>query len=424
MFNHYFVHLCILLIMARYSFPQIQDNLLSDYTCSNLDCIASTVQDAQARNKLPFLVWFTHDFKGDNLSELFFGWIRYLFDIETVNLVLFECGGTCTDDVATFVAIMPQNTIFTIISNPTLALTLAPLISFREERGFQPPALLHLSDELPWMWNPSKGAQMYGSDEELAATYAKSPLVFRHYFYEPISHVSYQVPLGPILYGWMVGPDSRSPIDDAHVDQNFLSRSKFCFISARFVYDDVREHHEDRNEFLSHHINKTFECEVVTGDSPAQVGADGPPHGLIYQAYVRALRETIFAPCPSGNNLETFRQYEALEVGAIPIFRRPSSALHADRDFLTPWLLKGYPGPILNSWAQLGAFLTSMHANATALLVLRGEVAAWYTRYKREVKADIRTHLRRIGYLLEGEGTEEDNHQIKASVEVSPSLVG
>lgn len=40
---------------------------------------------------------------------------------------------------------------------------------------------------------------------------------------------------------------------------------------------------------------------------------------LPVDAYAAKLRESVFVPCPAGNNLETFRVYEALECGAIPI---------------------------------------------------------------------------------------------------------
>ena len=43
------------------------------------------------------------------------------------------------------------------------------------------------------------------------------------------------------------------------------------------------------------------------------------------------LLETVFALCPRGNNFETFRFYEALESGAIPVVVKGSSL---EYDFL------------------------------------------------------------------------------------------
>jgi hypothetical protein len=36
--------------------------------------------------------------------------------------------------------------------------------------------------------------------------------------------------------------------------------------------------------------------------------------------YISLLQNTKFVPCPAGNNIETFRFYEALESGCIPLF--------------------------------------------------------------------------------------------------------
>ena len=47
--------------------------------------------------------------------------------------------------------------------------------------------------------------------------------------------------------------------------------------------------------------------------------------------HLDVLLETVFALCPRGNNLETFRFYEALESGSIPIIVKGSSS---DYDFL------------------------------------------------------------------------------------------
>ena len=44
------------------------------------------------------------------------------------------------------------------------------------------------------------------------------------------------------------------------------------------------------------------------------------PSQLSEKDYLDLLSDTIFIPCPRGNNIETFRIYEALECGCIPVF--------------------------------------------------------------------------------------------------------
>jgi GR25 family glycosyltransferase involved in LPS biosynthesis len=44
------------------------------------------------------------------------------------------------------------------------------------------------------------------------------------------------------------------------------------------------------------------------------------PQKLTRNQYIARLLDTVFVPCPRGNNVETFRLYEALECGCIPIY--------------------------------------------------------------------------------------------------------
>ena len=44
------------------------------------------------------------------------------------------------------------------------------------------------------------------------------------------------------------------------------------------------------------------------------------PEKLTRNQYIARLLDSIFVPCPAGNNIETFRLYEALECGCIPLY--------------------------------------------------------------------------------------------------------
>jgi hypothetical protein len=44
------------------------------------------------------------------------------------------------------------------------------------------------------------------------------------------------------------------------------------------------------------------------------------PGNLPEAEYMALLGDTKFVPCPRGNNVETYRFYEALESGCIPVF--------------------------------------------------------------------------------------------------------
>jgi hypothetical protein len=44
------------------------------------------------------------------------------------------------------------------------------------------------------------------------------------------------------------------------------------------------------------------------------------PDKLTRNQYIALLLDSLFVPCPRGNNIETFRLYEALECGCIPLY--------------------------------------------------------------------------------------------------------
>jgi len=73
-------------------------------------------------------------------------------------------------------------------------------------------------------------------------------------------------------------------------------------------------------------------CEVHLGFEPESLERPSK-RPLSRRAYLARLRKSVFALAPSGNNPETFRHWEALESGAIPV----SVAPPRDRSYLEHW---------------------------------------------------------------------------------------
>eukprot|EP01035_Chromulina_nebulosa_P020559 gene20559-26664_t len=78
---------------------------------------------------------------------------------------------------------------------------------------------------------------------------------------------------------------------------------------------------------------------------------------ISYEDYIHLLSNTVFVPCPSGRNPETFRIYEALEVGAIPLIVKPED----NKNYLNFGLWNEYPGQIFNNWKEIKDYLISMN---------------------------------------------------------------
>ena len=81
------------------------------------------------------------------------------------------------------------------------------------------------------------------------------------------------------------------------------------------------------------------------------------------ESYMQLLFDTRFVLCPAGNNPETFRLYESLEAGAVPIVVRAP----LQRDFLRAFAAPP-PFPVLESWTDIGAELDRLHKLAPSEL--------------------------------------------------------
>ncbi len=102
----------------------------------------------------------------------------------------------------------------------------------------------------------------------------------------------------------------------------------------------------------------------------------GAADALSTPMYRALLDDTIFAACPSGwSNLETFRVYEALEAGCIPIIER-----RAHFDYFTN-LLGPHPMPTIYDWTEGAAVIGQLQA-ANDVERVRHTCGVWWADYK------------------------------------------
>jgi hypothetical protein len=130
------------------------------------------------------------------------------------------------------------------------------------------------------------------------------------------------------------------------------------------------------------------------------------PQGLSTKSYAELLNQTKFALCPRGNfSVDTFRFYEALEAGTIPIVedrggREVLKEVLGIRSFLSSgchkpsyWLVNTryltqqsywqqaygleFPCPRIYDWENLEALLAHMDVESTARTIQN-----WWSNYK------------------------------------------
>ncbi len=120
--------------------------------------------------------------------------------------------------------------------------------------------------------------------------------------------------------------------------------------------------------------NRWFWYNLRTGETPP----------LDRQAFKGLLADTVFSPCPMGNVvLETFRVYESLEMGAIPLIEQRPWMAYYDR------LLPGHPLPSFTSWTAARGFVEEMAADKAKLDRLQRLVHEWWLATRSELQRSV-----------------------------------
>jgi GR25 family glycosyltransferase involved in LPS biosynthesis len=104
--------------------------------------------------------------------------------------------------------------------------------------------------------------------------------------------------------------------------------------------------------------------------------------------YLSILLNSVFVPCPAGNNPETFRFYEALECGCIPLYVRSendSTLLDMYKQFL--------PLADLPNWDYAAAFMYQLSQNQQSLEQYRFTILKGWTKWKSELKSRVQKLL-------------------------------
>jgi hypothetical protein len=148
---------------------------------------------------------------------------------------------------------------------------------------------------------------------------------------------------------------------------------------------NTKSYHDERAQFQA----QIEACKPHLFVNPSAGFSAGFNVGL----YSTVLESSIFCPCPAGNSPETIRLYDVLEMGCIPISLR--------HDFLdSPFALGGVPFPVIDSWADLPAFLEEQARIRTTqperLLDLQRTCIAWW----QMKQADIAGRIGRFVYDL------------------------
>lgn len=212
-------------------------------------------------------------------------------------------------------------------------------------------------------------------DKDISA-YEECDLVIRNYYFPSIINSTIfdsKVLWAPNGFRTGVGPRSANLLKDVLQRQSLASFLGWINNSASF--------NNERVSFGSAAAN----C----GDNLYVMPSNGFAGGYNVGLYSAIMEDSIFAPCPSGNNSETIRLYDALELGCIPISLSHEFLLSSD----ALALIGPVPFPILGSWEDLPEFLRKMRAQIATkpseIIALQQRCVAWWGDYKSAIQKKI-----------------------------------
>lgn len=212
-------------------------------------------------------------------------------------------------------------------------------------------------------------------DKDISA-YAECDLVVRNYYFpDIINRKSFN---GKILWAPNGFKTGVGPRESSALKSSLHRQSIASFLGW---INNAGSYNNERASFAG--------PATACGENLYLMPSNGFAGGYNVGLYSAIMEDSIFAPCPSGNNPETIRLYDALELGCIPI-----SLAHDflfSKDALAS--IGAVPFPILGSWSELPEFLENMKAKALAnpseILHLQLSCINWWAQFKTAIQNQI-----------------------------------
>jgi hypothetical protein len=108
--------------------------------------------------------------------------------------------------------------------------------------------------------------------------------------------------------------------------------------------------------------------------------------------YQQILQRTLLSPCPKGYiNDESYRLYESIESGCVPIVERGKENYYESFFGKVPFV-------VVNDWNQIGFIVEKLLSNETQLENIRKNSYYWWQELKIKKKLELKT---KIDALLE-----------------------
>lgn len=330
------------------------------WICKSLSCLQRfAASHSNCHSRQLIMAAITYDIKNDYMFPYFIPWLVHLFgDHPSADVTFFVYDyydeySTASDQsgqeiLFEMAKLLPSCTSFLIFHCHAMSVSFHPyhLIEARKRRNISRHIIFHLSHEIAYDVHTSSSwsYNCYGNESTLSSYYQQYDLVVKQYYYQPLSKYTLYLPLGPRDYYVLQSIKKLlgvKPIQD---------RKYLCTFSGRFYYDIPLPEHYEREEIGQLVSSSQFPCIVISSQNDVYGTAK-----ISHTDYLSLIADTVFTPCPAGSAPETFRLYEAFELGSIPITVRPKREVV---NYINAWT--NYPGPILDSWQELSEYFNTL----------------------------------------------------------------
>ena len=104
-----------------------------------------------------------------------------------------------------------------------------------------------------------------------------------------------------------------------------------------------------------------------------------------YEEYLGTMLDTVFVPCPGGNNVETYRFYEALECGCVPVIvREPGDEL------FIKMITDNLPVIPVKTWDEAAVLMQQLYADKNLLESYRGNILNGWRMWKEKLIEQVK----------------------------------
>lgn len=304
--------------------------------------LLQVVRDISSRNRT-IVAAISRNITLDSYLVLYLGRFISWFENDQFNpsFVIFQKPPKLTwvETAVLMLSQLPPKAIFLSYQHGRSSFGISPLKEAKRMFNYTPTVVFHLNHERPWMnlenTDPTVETMdfTFNTTYELMEAYSEFPLVFRQYYYTALLPTSQYIPIGAPYYGHLIDNPGNQyyPLFQSLVARKASERDFFCAFRGRLKYASNFEKGYDPNLTSPYDVDdrillaslyaqgkfedcEFYEFEVLPGAYSNMVQP--------YEEYMMYIAQAAFVLCPNGNNPETFRLYEALEVGSIPIITR------------------------------------------------------------------------------------------------------